>query len=256
MTLAARWRLSERWFGLNRMVALSLLLHLLVLSLSLTVRKGPPLQYQYHVTLLPKENRLARAPLPAAPNTPSLPKRDITPTNPPAAKNDAPAVLKKTAVMGKQIEKAALPASLPLAPKMKGNPLSSKIRPEPVPKDGVEEGPKEAGPKEVETEGHISTGQASFKFPYYLQSIENKISGKWIPPFAHQAGRKVSAVVRFTVKKNGAIELIEVETPSGNNFFDEAAMRAIYGANPLPPLPRGFSEDTLMVHFTFITHEG
>ncbi len=256
MTSAARWRLAERGLGLNRMVALSLLLHLLVLSLSLVVKKGlSPLQHPYTVTLLPKENRFVGTPPPTAPNAPSPPKSDSPPANKPAAGSVAPPVSKEAIGLKglkKQTARTALPAAPSPAPKAKGNPLSSEIRPEAA-KEAAKTGGNEEGIKEADTDGRILVDN-SFKFPYYLQGMENKISGKWMPPFTHQKGTGVSAVVRFTVKKNGAIELIEVETTSGNNFFDEAAMRAIYGANPFPPLPRGFSEDALIVHFTFTTH--
>ena len=34
------------------------------------------------------------------------------------------------------------------------------------------------------------------------------------------------------------------EKPSGNTFFDQSALRAIAKANPLPPVPEGYGEES------------
>lgn len=106
----------------------------------------------------------------------------------------------------------------------------------------------------------IATGSAAlnaslFKFPYYLRSIENKISGQWAPPPALQE-EIVGAVVQFSVNRRGRIESVEIEKSSGNSQFDQAALRAVYNANPLPPLPEGLTEDPLKVHFSFTLQRG
>lgn len=106
----------------------------------------------------------------------------------------------------------------------------------------------------------VATGKASFdgplfQFPSYLQNMENKISGKWSPPAVSMQG-EVGAVIQFKVRKDGRVESIEVEKSSGNIFFDQAAMRAIFGAAPLPPLPEDLNEDRLTVHFSFMVQKG
>ena len=39
---------------------------------------------------------------------------------------------------------------------------------------------------------------------------------------------------------------------SGDSLFDQLAMRAVLYANPLPPLPNGFPDETLKVHMKFV----
>lgn len=95
-----------------------------------------------------------------------------------------------------------------------------------------------------------------FKFPFYLKNIENKISGQWSPPPALHQQEVVDAIVQFNVTRRGVIESIEIEKSSGNSQFDQAALRAVYNANPLPPLPEGLSEDPLKVHFSFTLQKG
>jgi len=107
----------------------------------------------------------------------------------------------------------------------------------------------------------VATGSASlnaslFKFPYYLKSLENKISGEWSPPPVLLEEAVVGAIVQFHVTRRGSIEAVEIEKSSGNSQFDQAALRAVYNSNPLPPLPEGLSDDRLKVHFSFTLQRG
>jgi TonB family protein len=113
--------------------------------------------------------------------------------------------------------------------------------------------------------GSVVTGAGSgsgllnaslFKFPFYLKNIENKISGQWSPPPVLLQEEIVGAIVQFNVTRRGSIESVEIEKSSGNSQFDQAALRAVYNANPLPPLPEGLSEDPLKVHFSFTLQRG
>jgi len=58
-------------------------------------------------------------------------------------------------------------------------------------------------------------------------------------------------VVGFVLSANGRIENPRIERSSGNAFFDQAALRAIYQASPLPPFPQGIRDPSLKVHFSF-----
>jgi len=61
--------------------------------------------------------------------------------------------------------------------------------------------------------------------------------------------------VYFRITRSGGIDAPAVETSSGNFLFDQAALRAVVQANPLPPLPAGFVDQYLGVHFSFSFEE-
>jgi protein TonB len=86
--------------------------------------------------------------------------------------------------------------------------------------------------------------------------MENKISGQWSPPAVAIQGDGAGTIIQFRVRKDGTIEAVEVEKSSGNRFFDQAAMRAISEAHPLPPLPEDIHEERLTVHFSFTVQKG
>ncbi len=98
----------------------------------------------------------------------------------------------------------------------------------------------------------VDVDAPDFPFPFYLKLIQGKIGSVWSPPDVKMEDEPTEVVVSFTLITTGKIESIQVEKSSGNTFFDQAALRAIYMASPLPPLPRGFSDPDLKIHFSFL----
>ncbi len=96
------------------------------------------------------------------------------------------------------------------------------------------------------------TTDGDFRFAFYLAAIRNKIGAHWVPPPGIDAtGRRIRATVYFRIHRDGQISVASVETPSGYSFFDQTTMRALLAATPLPPLPAGFTDNYLGVHFGF-----
>ncbi|MBI3802210.1 MAG: TonB family protein [Nitrospirae bacterium] len=283
----------RRTEGLSRMVALSVFCHLAFFSLVAFGRifwGGSPSLQSYQVTLVSPTSNAPSAP--AAP--PSLPQAP-TP-RPPAAAPARPApppapVVKAPATKGlppppmkpdperlqewwkKKVGSIKIP---PVSPKsapapakeMPKRPMISPIPTESQPlTTSKEESPvtpapaapaapaptQEASASAVVAAAGAALNPSLFKFPYYLRSIQNKISENWAPPHHEE---QTEAVIRFSVTRSGRIELPEVEKSSGNSQFDQAALRAVYNANPLPPLPEGLTEDPLKVHFSFTLQRG
>jgi protein TonB len=97
------------------------------------------------------------------------------------------------------------------------------------------------------TEG--GTGIPSdFHFTYYVDRMLALIESRWYKP-AVPAGTR--ARVGFVIFKDGRLDSIRLEESSGNPSFDRAALRAIYAANPLPPLPPAYGKPSLTVHLSF-----
>jgi TonB family protein len=91
-----------------------------------------------------------------------------------------------------------------------------------------------------------------FRFAYYLAALRNKIGQRWVPPPGMGTrGRPVRAVLYFRIGRNGEVSLAQVESSSGYAFYDQTALRALLSATPLPPLPAGYTDSYLGVHFGF-----
>ncbi|RMF61453.1 MAG: TonB family protein [Calditrichaeota bacterium] len=150
-------------------------------------------------------------------------------------------------------------------------PRARRLKPQPKKLEGVtvekrklEKEPEERPPKQVEEPKDSNKGKsavggkslrldvAEFPFSYYLALIQSRIQANWEPPF-DSSGRTLSkmAIVYFKIQRNGQITGVAVETGSGDYLFDQAALRAVTLANPLPPLPFDFPGKNLGVHFEF-----
>jgi len=89
---------------------------------------------------------------------------------------------------------------------------------------------------------------ADFHFTYYIERMLALIESRWYKPAVPQGTR---ARVGFVILKSGKVEGIRLEESSGISSFDRAALRAMYAANPLPPLPPAYGKPSLTVHLSF-----
>ncbi len=87
-----------------------------------------------------------------------------------------------------------------------------------------------------------------FPFSYYVQQLLSLIGANWFRPDAPDG---TLCTVTFRIQKNGQVADVKVESTSGISYYDRAAVRAVFAANPLPPLPTDYRNDTLGVHLRF-----
>jgi protein TonB len=89
---------------------------------------------------------------------------------------------------------------------------------------------------------------SDFHFTYYIERMLALIESRWYKPSVPPGTR---ARVGFVILKSGKVERIQLEESSGISGFDRAALRAMYAANPLPPLPPAYGKPSLTVHLSF-----
>lgn len=86
-----------------------------------------------------------------------------------------------------------------------------------------------------------------FCCPDYLTVMVERIKANWNQR-QEVAGQ---ALVKFTVRRDGQVQDVELETSSGYTTLDLAAQRAVLFTRQLPPLPAAFPNATLTVHLNF-----
>jgi protein TonB len=99
----------------------------------------------------------------------------------------------------------------------------------------------------------IYTGSGKgFTYSYYLNILLNKINKNWHNPFK---GKDVvlKSIVYFQVDNKGNISNVRLEQSSGDNLYNETAMRAVTITKKLPPLPKEIGDDYINVHLEFLT---
>jgi TonB family protein len=101
----------------------------------------------------------------------------------------------------------------------------------------------------VSIQAAIRTDGPAFPYPHYLTLLSDRISSKWFPPPGSASGPR--AVLKFRIMRDGTVSDLAVEQSSGADAIDRSALRAVLAASPLPPLPEGFTWESLGVHFGF-----
>jgi len=119
--------------------------------------------------------------------------------------------------------------------------------PQPGPVTAPAAAPGNGGPVDVSRKGPGGGGPVD-PLLYYFARIQDKVSGYWMP--AAQRG-EIQALVGIRLLPNGQVRDITVEASSGDRAFDDAAVRALRNALPLPPFPLQVKEDSMNLILKF-----
>jgi colicin import membrane protein len=78
---------------------------------------------------------------------------------------------------------------------------------------------------------------------FYRSLIPNHIENNWVFNEQLVGGRTdLVSVIVIKIMKNGEITDIWFEKKSGNSYFDDSVYKAVKKSNPLPPLPREYTQ--------------
>jgi TonB family protein len=97
--------------------------------------------------------------------------------------------------------------------------------------------------------GQVAVDDASFEFSYYLQMVRAQIGRNWVTPAGAASGTR--AEVYFRVGRSGEILGLRLAVSSGNEYFDQSALRAVQITEQLPPLPLGWARPDLGIQYGF-----
>jgi periplasmic protein TonB len=86
-----------------------------------------------------------------------------------------------------------------------------------------------------------------FCCPEYLATMIARIRAAW----NQQQGATGTSTIRFTINRDGSITNATIFQPSGVATLDNAALRAVLATRTLPPLPEAFPNPTLTMRLTF-----
>ncbi|UPT72620.1 MAG: TonB C-terminal domain-containing protein [Elusimicrobiota bacterium] len=93
----------------------------------------------------------------------------------------------------------------------------------------------------------IETDMPNFPYPWYITQVRQMLWAAWQKRMPAATGE---GVVVFAIVRNGAFTDLRMESSSGDQAFDEAAIEAVQAAAPFPALPSDFSEPFLKIHLT------
>jgi TonB family protein len=121
-----------------------------------------------------------------------------------------------------------------------------KKQPEPEEQPKTQEQPQT---QEIEGLGQATFEGEKLESPYYAGIVFAKIKSMWRNPVE---GTSLQATITFKIQREGEVTQAAIEASSGNNLYDQAALRAVLSASPLPPLPTHYAGNDLTVHLNFV----
>jgi TonB family protein len=108
--------------------------------------------------------------------------------------------------------------------------------------------------KAIRSEGSGLFDTKGFPLGEYAEIIIERIKGNWYIPSNLRKSQGRTTVV-FFIDKNGRYSDVHIVTPSGSSSLDLAALNAIIGSDPFPPLPKGFPGERVGAKFVFAYNE-
>jgi TonB family protein len=95
--------------------------------------------------------------------------------------------------------------------------------------------------------GGVRLDVQNFCCPEYLTQMVQAIRRNWNP----NQGAVGKPEVKFTIRRDGVLTNVELETSSGQALLDLEARHAVHRTKQLPPLPQAFTGSSLTVHLVF-----
>ena len=93
-----------------------------------------------------------------------------------------------------------------------------------------------------------------FPLGEYVNIIKERIKGNWFIPSNLQNFQGHTTII-FYIDKTGRYANARIVTKSGSNSFDSAALMAVIGSDPFPPLPEGFPGNHIGAKFVLSWNE-
>ncbi len=123
-----------------------------------------------------------------------------------------------------------------------------RVRSQVQPPKGSEK--QEAATDEVKGKGPVTKGGEAgeggggvlrgLEFIMYTQQLQQLVQESWI---VTEKNPELVATVSFKIEPDGAVQEIELSTPSGDVAFDQSVLRAVRKAAPFPPPPVSYAEE-------------
>ncbi len=104
-------------------------------------------------------------------------------------------------------------------------------------------------------QAEILTDTEGVDFGPYVRNVVKTVRQNWyaimppsvLPPTSKQARLSIE----FVVEKDGQVDKMKIDTPSGDVQLDRTAWASINGSSPFPPLPKEFSGQQLKLRFYY-----
>jgi len=91
-------------------------------------------------------------------------------------------------------------------------------------------------------------------FQPYLQQVLAEVKLNWLAvfPMAARLGQRGMVTLEFSIAKDGTVQKIVFNGQSGSRALDNASVAAISASSQMPPLPKDFKGDKIVLQMSFL----
>jgi len=90
------------------------------------------------------------------------------------------------------------------------------------------------------------------RYAEYFAELKRRIEDKWVyPQEAARRGESGQGEVRFILRKDGSVRVVEIIHSSGVSILDRYIENAIRMASPFPPIPASVGEDVIPISLNY-----
>ncbi len=90
-------------------------------------------------------------------------------------------------------------------------------------------------------------GQASD----YASFVSSRVHSNWSIPLELKPRSNIVTIIEIKIRRDGSLAYAAFEKRSGNNIYDDSAMKAIKKSAPFPPLPAGYPDNIMEIGIRF-----
>jgi len=107
------------------------------------------------------------------------------------------------------------------------------------------------GPPSPTNAAAVGSSSSNLIESQYQAAIASRLQQFWSIPEYLQKDPNLTAIVAITIKFDGDIANMVVESASGNRVFDQYVKKTIEDANPMPPIPPALKKQRYEIGFRF-----
>jgi TonB family protein len=111
-----------------------------------------------------------------------------------------------------------------------------------------------ASPGSLPANIELLSNPTGVDFRPYLIQVLAAVRRSWfaVYPEAAKTGLRGQAVLEFAIGTDGKVNKVIYDAQTGSRPLDEAAVAALSASNPLPPLPKEYKGDRIVLRMTFM----
>ncbi|MEN6376209.1 MAG: energy transducer TonB [Smithella sp.] len=91
------------------------------------------------------------------------------------------------------------------------------------------------------------SGQASD----YAGFVSSRVHSNWSIPLELKPRGNILTIIEIKIRRDGSLAYAVFEKRSGNNIYDDSAMKAVKKSAPFPPLPAGYPDNIMEIGIRF-----